>query len=225
MSKKQLNHIAFIMDGNGRWATSKNLTRTDGHNEGIKRIPEIILECKKHSIKEISFFAFSTENWSRPKSEISFLIKLLNSNLAKKNLKWFIDNEIALNFIGFNNTYLEKYIKRINEFCEKTKSYNTKVNICFNYGSHDEIIEAIKKLHKSKEVINKQNLEKHLLIKTPVDLLIRTSGEKRISNFMLWQISYAEIIFEKKYWPDYKPNILRKNIKDYFNRDRRFGGI
>lgn len=225
MQNNKINHIAFIMDGNGRWATSKNLTRTQGHLEGAKKISKIILSCQKNNINEISFFAFSTENWNRPKSEVAFLIKLLKKYLNKKNLKWFIENDVRINFKGINDKNTQHIIKDIKEFCNNTKDHKTQVNICFNYGAQDEIIHAIKSLIKSKKTINKSNFEKELLISTPVDLLIRTSGEKRISNFLLWQIAYAEIIFEPCYWPDYNEDILERNLKDYYNRDRRFGTI
>ena len=225
MQNNKINHIAFIMDGNGRWATSKNLTRTQGHLEGAKKISKIILACQKNNINEISFFAFSTENWNRPKSEVAFLIKLLKKYLNKKNLKWFIENDVRINFKGINDKNTKHIIKDIKEFCNNTKDHKTQVNICFNYGAQDEIIHAIKSLIKSKKTINKSNFEKELLISTPVDLLIRTSGEKRISNFLLWQIAYAEIIFEPCYWPDYNEDILERNLKDYYNRDRRFGTI
>lgn len=225
MSNQSLNHIAFIMDGNGRWASSRKLLRTQGHLEGAKRISEIIIECKNYGINEISFFAFSTENWSRPKSEISFLIKLLKKYLNKKNLKWFHENEIQIKFIGFKDKIQKTMLKDINSFCDETKKYKTIVNICFNYGSKLEIINACKTMINKNESINEKNLEKNLLIRKPVDLLIRTSGEKRISNFLLWQIAYAEIIFEETLWPDYNVNVLKNNIKEYYNRDRRYGGL
>ena len=223
-----LKHIAFIMDGNGRWAKNKNLKRTQGHLEGSNRIPEIIDGCIKHNIKYISFFCFSTENWKRPKTEVNFLINKIYKSLSTKNLKWFNDRNIKVNLVGFKNNIPKIIYNSIVKFCEKTNNNNGfNVNFYFNYGAQQEILFAIKKMNELKLKITRQNLEKCLL--TPnfpaVDLLIRTSGEKRISNFLLWQIAYAEIIFEEVFWPDYTIKILNKNINEYNKRCRRFGGI
>ncbi len=224
-----LKHIAFIMDGNGRYAKSLHQQRTFGHVEGAKRIPEIILGCQEKSIPYISFFAFSTENWNRSKTEVNFLMKLLEKYLSNKSLKFFKEHQINLNIIGFQKNLDKSLSKKINEFEHKvnTVKYETQVNIFFNYGSQDEIIYAIKELVKSKKSINKTNFESCLLTnKLPdVDLLIRTSGEKRISNFLLWQIAYSEIIFEPKFWPEYTKEILFNNIVEYYGRARRFGAV
>ncbi len=225
---KSLDHIAFIMDGNGRWAKARKLKRTDGHLEGTKRIPEVIDRCIEHKIKYISFFCFSTENWQRPKNEINFLIKKFTSSLSEKNLNWFNERNIKVNFIGFKENMPKNAFKKVHEFCNKTKSNNKFiVNFFFNYGSQQEILNACKELLKSGLTINKKNFEKFLLTNNlpDVDLLIRTSGEERISNFLLWQIAYAEIIFEKTMWPDYKTKVLDKNINEYNKRNRRFGAI
>ncbi len=224
---KKLEHIAFIMDGNGRYAKDLKKDRTFGHAEGAKRIPEIILCAKEQNIQFISFFAFSTENWNRSKKEVSFLMKLLEKNLSKKALNWFIENEVNLNVIGFENKIPKRLKDKIKEFTNTVniKKFNTKVNIFFNYGSRDEIINAIKVMAEKKLKINHKNFEKSLLTNTlpDVDLLIRTSGEQRISNFMLWQIAYSEIIFESTRWPEYNKEIFNKNIIEYYKRERRFG--
>lgn len=224
----KINHIAFIMDGNGRWATKHGLVRTQGHLEGAKRISEVILACIEQEIPIASFFAFSTENWNRPKTEVSFLIKLLKKYLNKKSLKWFKEHDVKINLISVEtkDKKIQKLLDEIQNFCNQTSSHQTiTVNICFNYGSEQEILLAIKKLINSKQAINIQNFKSHLLIPQDVDLLIRTSGENRISNFLLFQISYSEIIFEPTLWPDYKKEIFTKNILEFNHRVRRFGKV
>ncbi len=230
-----LKHIAFIMDGNGRYAKSLHKQRTFGHVEGAKRIPEIILACQEKGIPFISFFAFSTENWNRSKSgnrsksEVSFLMKLLEKYLSNKSIKFFHEHQINLKIIGFKKNIDKALSKKIDEFEKKVnqKHCSTQVNIFFNYGARDEIIYAVKELVKSKKPINQTNFEHCLLTRQlpDVDLLIRTSGEKRISNFLLWQIAYSEIIFEPKYWPEYTKEILCNNIVEYYGRTRRFGAV
>lgn len=226
--KNNLNHIAFIMDGNGRWAQKKNLKRIAGHDEGSKRIPEIIDGCIQHNIKFISFFCFSTENWKRPKTEVSFLVKKIFNSLSNKNLEWFNKRNIRVNLIGFSSNMPISTYNAIKKFCDKTaKNDGFFINFYFNYGSKQEIIYAIKRIIDSKLDINIENFNKCLLTSDfpDVDLLIRTSGEQRISNFLLWQIAYAEIIFEKTFWPDYTIKVLNKNINEYNKRSRRFGSI
>lgn len=223
----QIKHIAFIMDGNGRYAISLGKDRTFGHVEGAKRIPEVILYCKEKQIPFISFFAFSTENWNRSKKEVTFLMNLLKKYLSKKSMNWFLKNEINLNVIGFDNKLPKTLNHKIKSFVNEINenSFRTKVNIFFNYGSRDEIINAIKILNDKKLEINHENFEKCLLTYDlpDVDLLIRTSGEKRISNFLLWQIAYSEIIFEPTKWPEYNKEKFEKNILEYYTRERRFG--
>lgn len=224
-----LNHIAFIMDGNGRYAKNLNQPRTFGHLEGAKRIPEIILSCKEKNISHISFFAFSTENWNRPKNEIIFLMDLFKKYLSAKSLKWFLTNNINLKIIGFENNLSIKLIEKIKTFTKSTYKKTNLINvyIFFNYGSRMEIIETCKKLVANNIQINIENFNDNLLTNNipDVDLLIRTSNEKRISNFMLWQIAYSEIIFEESKWPEYTIKVLDKNISEFYTRKRRFGGI
>ncbi len=227
--KVKLQHIAFIMDGNGRFAEKLNQPRTFGHLEGAKRIPEIIEGCQTHQIPYISFFAFSTENWNRAPSEVAYLMKLLESYLTKKTLNWFQEHQVNLNVIGFDTKLKKTLLNKIKKFENEVNqnSYPTKVNIFFNYGSRAEIVNACNVALKTHQEITEENFNSFLLTKDlpDVDLLIRTSGEKRISNFMLWQIAYSEIIFEPTLWPEYTTSILDTNIVEYYHRDRRFGTL
>ncbi len=223
-----LQHIAFIMDGNGRWAQKRNLPRIDGHKKGLEQISLIIDGCIQHQIKYISFFCFSTENWNRPKKEVQFLIKLIHNALSEKNFNWFKERQIKVQLIGFEKKMPTIPYKDIKRFCERTNNFHKVcVNFYFNYGSQQEILYACEQLKKRNLMVNKSNFEKCLLTHNlpDVDLLIRTSGEERISNFLLWQIAYAEIIFEKTLWPDYSIKKLNQNIIQYNKRNRRFGKI
>ncbi len=222
-----LNHVGFIMDGNGRWAKARKLPRTKGHQEGAKRLSDIILCAKSHDIKEVSFFAFSTENWDRPKSEVTFLINLLKQYLFnQKSLKWFNENNVRIRMIGFEKPEYKKLFSDIKAFCTQTeKNKSIVVNICFNYGSQLEIVDACNQAIKLGKKVSTKSFNNLLQITTPLDLLIRTSGEERISNFLLWQAAYAEFIFEEKYWPDYTPAVFEKNLEEFNHRERRFGGL
>lgn len=224
--KQSLNHIAFIMDGNGRWAKLRNKQRTYGHMKGVKVVQTIVQEAMSLDIPFISFFAFSTENWNRPQTEVNFLLKLLNGYLTKKTIKTLTKNNIKVKWIGFENNLSKSTIKKIREIEEATKDF-TKITVCiyFNYGGIQDIENAIKLASKEKESVD--NIKKYLLTKDlpPIDLLIRTSGEKRISNFSLYDLAYAEIIFEKTLWPDYSKEVFLDNINEYNNRKRRFGNL
>jgi len=225
-------HIAFIMDGNGRWAKQRLKPRTFGHSAGVKRIFETIKAAIDQEIKYISFFAFSTENWNRPEDEVDFLMTEYKKNImdrkTDKKTNWYIENGVKFRWIGFKDKLDQKILDSIEKLESDTKNNNViQVNICFNYGAQQEIINACQKLIDDKLEANKNNFEKCLLTfdSPDVDLLIRTSGEQRISNFLLWQIAYAEIIFEKVYWPDYDKSIFADNLLEYSNRNRRFGGL
>lgn len=227
--KKKINHIAFIMDGNGRWAKQKNKSRVFGHSEGVKNILPIIEYCIKKEISQVSFFAFSLENWKRSITEVDFLMKLFFSYLNKKTLSKMEEFGIVGKWIGFEDNLDKKLIQKIKWIQETTNKFANKkiqVNIFFNYSGTQDILNAIEKaLHVNKnEKINPDDflLTSKLL---PIDLLIRTSGEQRISNFCLYNLAYSEMIFEKTYWPDYNTDILENNIKEYYLRDRRFGEI
>ncbi|MGB3751399.1 MAG: di-trans,poly-cis-decaprenylcistransferase [Arcobacteraceae bacterium] len=215
------------MDGNGRWATEKNLKRTAGHEEGAKTVRKITEHCAKLGVKYLTLYAFSTENWSRPKLEVEFLMKLLERYL-KSELTVYLENDIKFKAIGdlsrFSNT-LQKTIKEIENKTAQCKGM-TQV-LALNYGSRNEITRAVKKLNDKNLEITEENIQNALDTAgiADVDLLIRTSGEIRISNYLLWQIAYAELFFTKTYWPEFGTNELDDIISDFNQRERRFGGI
>jgi len=227
-------HIAIIMDGNGRWAKERGLPRTVGHRKGINRIKEILKAADKLGVKYITFFAFSTENWQRPKKEVDMLMHALD-NFLRNQLRDLNKNNIRLIVIGEDDPLPEYLRKRIKEAEDSTRKNSGLVAIiALNYGGRAEIINAAKRfalgVASGRETAD--NLTPELfsgLLYTAVipdpDLLIRTSGEMRISNFLLWQLSYAELYFPKKYWPEFSPKDLEKAIKEYQNRERRFGGV
>ncbi|RXJ85585.1 di-trans,poly-cis-decaprenylcistransferase [Arcobacter sp. CECT 8985] len=227
-NKKQLpSHIAIIMDGNGRWANERGLKRTAGHEEGAKIVREITKHCNNIGIKYLTLYAFSTENWSRPKLEIEFLMKLLEKYL-KNELNIYLDNNVKFKAIGD----ISKFSKSLQEIIYKTEEATKEATgltqvLALNYGSQDEILRAIKKLNKNNLDVTKQNFENCLDTAgfPDVDLLIRTSGEVRLSNYLLWQNAYAEMFFVNTYWPEFSTNELDDIISDYRNRERRFGGI
>ena len=221
-----LNHVAIIMDGNGRWGLKYRNSRNVGHKEGLKTVEIIIKSSIKNKIKFLTLYAFSTENWRRPKKEINYLFKLLENFLSKK-----LDNihkqNIRIKVLGY-----KKFSKKLNfllNFAEKKTIKNSKlqINLALNYGSKSEIINAFKKIKRNKIKINEKNLEKNLQtnnIPDP-DILIRTGNTKRLSNFLLWQLAYAEIFFEKKLWPAFSEKDYIKIIKEYKNVKRNFGRI
>ncbi len=228
------HHLAIIMDGNGRWAKNKHLPRVMGHNEGAKRVREIIAEAANCSIKVLTLFAFSTENWSRPAEEVSFLMQLL-LKLLKKELPNFQKENIRLSFIGQWQKMPDEVTVVIQESIQLTE-HNTglEVVIALNYGGRADIVEAAKTLAKQvqqgeklPEDIDEDSFQQHLALANypPVDLLIRTSGEQRISNFLLWQLAYSEFYFTSIHWPDFDSNALHNALADFSKRQRRFGGI
>ena len=225
--EKLPNHIAIILDGNGRWAKNKGLPRNLGHRQGVETLIKISRYCSEIGIKNLTVYAFSTENWNRPVEEVNYLMNLLEEyfNGLEKNLK---KRNIRLKVIGEKTNLSSKLINLINNVEENCK-YNTGMilNIAFNYGGKDEIIHAFKQMETDKVLFTKENVDKYLYTNESgnVDLLIRTSGEQRISNFLLWQIAYAEFYFTKTYWPDFSKRELNKAIEAYQNRDRRFGGL
>lgn len=227
---EQIKHIAFIMDGNGRWANERNLPRHLGHKEGVANVEKIIDECYDLSIFAVSFYCFSTENWNRPKREINHLFTYLNE-FFKKNIKKMIKKSIKMHVSGDISKLPIKTQAVINECLELTKGCNKMVvNFCLNYGGRDEIIRAIKKINDQNFDINNLNEENFkCFLDTKdlpdVDLLIRTSGEERISNFLLYELAYAEFIFNKKYWPDYSKDDLVQDLQLFKKRNRRFGGL
>jgi undecaprenyl diphosphate synthase len=221
-----LSHVAIIMDGNGRWGLKYKKTRNAGHKEGLNTVEKIIKTSIKQKIKYLTLYAFSTENWKRPKSEIKYLFNLLENFLLNK-VEEFHKQNIKLRIIGVKN-FSPNLNKLLRQTEQKTKQ-NTKIqiNLALNYGSKFELINAFKKLKISKKKINEKNLQKYLQTKDIPDpeLLIRTGNTKRLSNFLLWQAAYSEIFFEKKLWPDFNQNDYIKIIKKFKNIKRNFGKI
>jgi len=222
----KLNHVAFIMDGNGRWGIKKNQSRNFGHLHGVQTVQKIVRESINLKIPVITFYVFSTENWKRPKSEINYLFRLINLYFLKE-LKNIIKNNIRINIVGKKTNLPKIIINRLNEVTKKTKN-NKKiiVNLAINYGSKSEIIYACKKVLKKKEIVSEKNIQKYLYINSPnPDILIRTGGKKRLSNFLLWQIAYTELYFLDKLWPDFNKKDLVKIINNYKKIKRNYGGI
>ena len=221
-----LNHVAIIMDGNGRWGLKNKNSRNAGHKAGLRTVEKIIKQSIKRKIKYLTLYAFSTENWKRPKKEINFLFNLLEDFLINR-IDDLHKQNIKLQIIGVKNFSfkLNKLLKK----SEKKTSNNTKlhINLALNYGSKFELINAFKKLKKKNDKITEKNLSKYLQTKnTPdPDILIRTGDTKRLSNFLLWQLAYAEIFFEKKLWPDFNENDYNKIINKFRSIKRNFGTI
>ena len=221
----KLNHVAFIMDGNGRWGKKKNKNRNSGHLAGVKTVKTVVESSIKLKIPIVTFYVFSTENWKRPKTEISFLFNLIKTYF-KSELKTVQKNGIKINIIGELSRLPKKLKIILKESIKKTKK-NKKilVNLALNYGSKRELINAFKKLKLKK--ITENNIKNNLYTKKMPDpeILIRTGGKKRLSNFMLWQLAYAELYFLDKLWPDFTPKDLQKIIKHYYKTKRNYGGI
>ena len=220
-------HIAIIMDGNGRWAKERGLTRTAGHEEGAVTVRKITSYCSSIGIKFLTLYAFSTENWERPKLEVEFLMKLLERYL-KKEIEVYLSNNIRFKAIGDLNRFSKSLQKTIKQTEVKTSHCSGLTQVlALNYGSKNEIIRAIKKLNEQKLEVNEKNLESCLDTAQmgDVDILIRTSGEVRLSNYLLWQNAYSEMFFTQTYWPDFTPAELDDIISDFIKRERRFGGI
>lgn len=240
VSKEQIlkaplpQHIAIILDGNGRWAKKRGLPRTAGHQEGAMNVREITKLCGKLGVKALTVYAFSTENWKRPEEEVKFLMKL--------PLKFFdefapelIENDIRLKVIGNTEDLPTELQEKIRELSHQTKDNQTMtLTIALNYGSQDEIKQAVQQIAKEVkagelkvEEITEDVIDNHLMTHDlpPLDLMIRTSGEQRISNYLLWQLAYAELYFTSVAWPDFKENQLYEAIYDYQKRNRRFGGL
>jgi len=221
-----LSHVAIIMDGNGRWGLKHKKSRNAGHKEGLKTVEKIIKETVKQKIKFLTLYAFSTENWKRPKKEITYLLNLLEIFLKDK-IEDLNKQNIKLNIIGVKN--FSKKLNLLLNISEKKTSKNTKLqlNLAINYGSKIEIINAIKLFNKSKLNINEKNFSKFLQTKNipDPDLLIRTGNTKRLSNFLLWQLAYSEIFFEKKLWPDFNEKDYLRIIKQFKKTKRNYGNI
>ncbi len=221
-----LKHVAIIMDGNGRWGLKNKNSRNAGHKAGLITVEKIIKETIKNNIKFLTLYAFSTENWKRPKKEINFLFNLLE-NFLKEKIEDLNKQKIKLKIIG-----KKSFSTRLNSLLnmsEKKTSNNKRlqINLALNYGSKDELIHAFKELGKKKELVNERNVKKYLQTRgiPDPDILIRTGNTKRLSNFLLWQLAYTEIFFEKKLWPDFNEKDYYQIIKNYKYIKRNFGSI
>ncbi|HDN97930.1 MAG: isoprenyl transferase [Candidatus Omnitrophota bacterium] len=221
-------HIGIIMDGNGRWAQKRNLPRYYGHKRGIESVRRVVKAAKKYGIKYLTLYSFSTENWKRPKEEVEFLFKLMEERLKKEGEKLNKQN-VRVRFIG-NREQLPKKLQKIMEDVEELTKNNDGLNLTFaiNYGGREEILQAIKKLKKEDlKDLNEENFKKYLYTKDlpDPDIIVRTAGEKRLSNFLLWQSSYSEFYFTKTLWPDFSEEDFLKVLADYQRRKRKFGGL
>ncbi len=231
--EKLPNHVAIIMDGNGRWAKKRILNRVKGHTEGVKRVKEIMEFCKKIGIPYLTVYAFSTENWNRPKYEVQALMNLFIEQMQKQR-KLLLDNHIRLKFIGDMDSMPEKIKIQAEKLSQETvdNGFDTTMIVALNYGSRFEILNAVKSIAQKvkNNKININEIDEQLFsmelytkdIPDP-DLIIRTSGEERLSNFLMWQASYSEFYFTKTLWPDFKEECFVKALKEYASRQRRFG--
>ena len=221
-----LKHVAIIMDGNGRWGLKNKNSRNAGHRAGLNTVERIIKETIKNNIKFLTLYAFSTENWKRPKKEINFLFNLLE-NFLKEKIEDLNKQKIRLKIIG-KKSFSNKLNSLLNLSEKKTsKNKRLQINLALNYGSKTELIYAFKELVKNKELINEKNIKKYLQTKDipDPDILIRTGNTKRLSNFLLWQLAYAEIFFEKKLWPEFSEKDYNRIIKKFKNIKRNFGKV
>ena len=233
MNNKIPNHVAIIMDGNGRWAQKRGLKRTKGHQKGAEALKKVSEYDYDKKLKVLSVFAFSTENWKRDKEEVDYLMDLF-LKAFKENFKTIKKKGVKVIFSGLKERLSDKVISAMDKMTEETKDNKNGVfNICLNYGGQDEIVSATKRIcedvkNNNLEIsqINNSLYNKYLFNELPpIDLLIRTSGEYRISNFMLWQMAYAELYFTDTLWPDFDENEMDKAIEAYGKRERRYGGI
>ena len=222
-----IKHVAIIMDGNGRWGIKNKGSRNLGHKAGVNTIEKIIEQTIDYKIKYLTLYTFSTENWKRPQKEIFFLFNLLEVFLQKR-LDTLIKNGIKLKIIGNKERFSKKLQNIITNAEKKTSSNNVlQINLALNYGAKDEILQSVKKLNKASKRITEKNIDDNLFTKglPNPDLLIRTGNTKRLSNFLLWQIAYTEIFFEKKLWPDFKKMDYKKIINKFKLLKRNFGAI
>ena len=232
--RKIPQHVAIILDGNGRWAKARRLARTQGHLEGVKRVEEAIATAIKMGIKVLTIYIFSTENWNRPENEVSMLMRTLIAVLNQK-VKKLHESGVRLQFIGRRKGVPDQIVKGFEEATRLTQNNTTvTVNVAFNYGGRTEILDAIEEIIKDVQAhkiqpdqLSEELFSSYLYTKglPDPDLLIRTSGEQRISNFLLWQLSYAEFYFTEKFWPDFDESEFRRAIEDFQSRERRYGGL
>jgi undecaprenyl diphosphate synthase len=219
-----LKHIAFIMDGNGRWAEAQGKSRQEGHKAGFDNLVEILKECKKLGLTSATCYAFSTENWKRPIAEVEFLMKV-PIDLYYSRKRELLDNEIKVQFVGRRDRIPPSTLKAIEEIEQETETFELfTAYIAYDYGSKDELVRLMNDLKFTKEELTEEMIN-HLLPVPSIDLMIRTSGEYRLSNYLLWQLAYAELLFVEDYWPDFTPSCLQQALQEYNERSRRYGGL
>ena len=229
-SKNSLNHIGFIMDGNGRWATSRGLSRIKGHKQGLKSLESLIkILAEDEEVKQVSFYCFSTENWARPALEVKTIMSLLK-NFLEKDIKKLWQKNISIKIKGdiSEGSPFDDDLRILLNNVNKIKIENPVliVNLCINYGGKNEIVTATKKLIENNIELTEENLDKEILQgELPLDLIVRTSGEHRLSNFLLWQSAYSEFIFTDYNWPDIDADKYKMLKNEFYNRDRRFGSV
>lgn len=223
---ENLKHIAFIMDGNGRWAKARGMDRSEGHKAGVKVLESISDTCMSIGLEAVTFYAFSTENWKRPVKEVMGIMSLLSEYLDKCE-GLFEKHQVRLRVLGDKSALEAPLRKKIEKYENETKHFKRSVNIAINYGSRDEIVRACQKLVDEGKEINKENLSLALYTEDCVepDMIVRTAGEKRLSNFLLWQASYSELYFTDVLWPDFSPEDLKLAIDDFYSRRRKYGGL
>ncbi len=225
---KKINHLAIIMDGNRRWAKREGLKSHEGHQEGRRQVERVVKWCKEENIKTLTLYAFSAENWQRPKTEVDFLMKSF-IEAFKDDVLRLNKEKIKVNVFGRVSKLSKTLQKAINNAIEITKSNKAGIlNLCINYSGHLEIVDAVNNIilkNKNKRSINEKDIEKNLYSKEIAnpDLIIRTSGEKRLSGFLLWQAAYSELLFVDKYWPEFSKEDFNQAIACFYNRKRRFG--
>lgn len=227
-------NIAIIMDGNGRWANQRNKPRREGHKAGVKTLKKIVKAAADLKIESLTVYAFSTENWKRPKAEVDFLLTLMRKTI-RDEIDELLENGVKINFVGRKDYLSDKFIQEIEHIEQKSAgNSNLILNIAFNYGGRAEILDAAKKIagaHKNEDLdldnLTESDFANYLYENDlqEIELLIRTGGDLRLSNFLLWQSAYAELFFTEKYWPDFTEADLKEAINDFKNRDRRFGGL
>lgn len=221
----KLRHLAIIMDGNGRWAKNRGFIRTKGHEAGANVVETVAKFCQKEKIQNLTLYAFSTENWKRPKAEVEFLMNLLKKFLVNRR-EIFIKNGIKFRAIGDISVFDDELKGEIKNLEDLTRDFNSlNFNLALNYGAKDEIVRACNKIIEKGETISEETIGQNLDEISDVDLLIRTGGEHRISNFLLWQISYAELFFTPTFWPDFSEAELGEIVSKFRDKNRRFGGL
>ncbi|WP_370034734.1 polyprenyl diphosphate synthase [Qipengyuania mesophila] len=221
---QQARHVAIIMDGNGRWAKRRHLPRVMGHRKGVEAVRELVRSLKDTSIECLTLYAFSSENWKRPEEEVDDLMNLMRK-FIKSDLPEFIANDVKLHILGDWRSLATDIVEMLEDALERTSTGSRTLAVALNYGAQAEITQAARKAAAEGE-ITEEAIERHLFSTPlpPLDLLIRTSGEVRLSNFLLWQAAYAEMLFLDVLWPDFTPDHLKRALADFAERERRFGG-